>query len=175
MAIIDKIYEAVDDFGLITSEEAKRLGVSNVELVQQARRGKLVRVARGVYRMPIWPWQEGSPYAIAVKAAGEGARLSGESVVALLGLAPTRPSVISISSPRRVRRTLGEGVAVSACREDAPTVFYDGIPSQPAYDAIKDASAAIGPSRVKEAAEAARRRGYITRLEAESLIEEIGI
>ena len=51
MAIIDKIYDAVDDFGMITSAEARKLGLSSTELVQQSRRGKLVRVARGVYRI----------------------------------------------------------------------------------------------------------------------------
>ena len=82
----------MDDFGLITFAQARELEVSNTELVQQARRGKLVRVARGVYRMPIWPYQEAAPYAIAVKAAGERAHLYGESVIALLGLAPTGPT-----------------------------------------------------------------------------------
>ena len=53
MAIIDDIYGNVDDFGLITSAESRELGISNAELVQQARRGKLVRVARGVYRMSV--------------------------------------------------------------------------------------------------------------------------
>ena len=48
MAIIDKIYDAVDDFGMITSAEAR-------ELVQQSRRGKLVRVARGVSACPYGP------------------------------------------------------------------------------------------------------------------------
>ncbi|MEG1841044.1 MAG: type IV toxin-antitoxin system AbiEi family antitoxin domain-containing protein, partial [Raoultibacter sp.] len=73
MAKIDDIYNAVDDFGLITSTEARDLGVSNAELVQQARRGKLNRVGRGVYRMPIWPYQEASSYAIAVKTVGPNA------------------------------------------------------------------------------------------------------
>ena len=53
MAIIDDIYANVDDFGLVTSEEARGLGISNAEMVQQERRGKLVRVTRGVYRMPV--------------------------------------------------------------------------------------------------------------------------
>ena len=57
MTKIDDIYEAVDDFGLITSAEAAELGMSRAEMVQQERLGKLVRVARGVYRMPIWPSQ----------------------------------------------------------------------------------------------------------------------
>lgn len=85
---IDLIYEAVDDFGLITSAEAADLGMSRAEMVQQEKLGKLVRVARGVYRMPIWPSQPQAPYAIAVKAAGEDAFLYGESVVALRGLPP---------------------------------------------------------------------------------------
>lgn len=49
MAKIDDIYEAVDDFGLITSAEAAELGMSRAEMVQQEKLGKLVRVARGVY------------------------------------------------------------------------------------------------------------------------------
>ena len=72
MAKIDDIYEGVDDFGLITSSEAAKLGMSNAELVQQAKAGKLVRVARGVYRMPVWPSQPQAPFAIAVKAAASG-------------------------------------------------------------------------------------------------------
>lgn len=55
MAKIDHIYEAVDDFGLITSAEAADLGMSRAEMVQQEKLGKLVRVARGVYRMPFGP------------------------------------------------------------------------------------------------------------------------
>ena len=35
MAKIDLIYEAVDDFGLITSAEAADLGMSRAEMVQQ--------------------------------------------------------------------------------------------------------------------------------------------
>lgn len=117
MAIIDDIYANVDDFGLVTSAEAKEFGIPNTELVQQERRGKLVRVARGVYRMPIWPHQEAAPYAIAVKAAGEGAYLWGESVVALLGLTPTDPTRIWVASPKRIRRDVGQGVTVLGMRQ----------------------------------------------------------
>ena len=69
--------------------------------------GKLLRVGRGVYRVPAWPHQESALYAEAVKRVGEGAYPYGESVVALLGLAPTDPSTIWVASPRRVRRSLG--------------------------------------------------------------------
>ena len=173
MAIIDKIYDAVDDFGMITSAEAKQLGLNNMELVQQAKRGKLVRVARGVYRMPIWPQQEAAPYALAVKAAGVEARLSGESVVALLKLAPTNPSRMYVSSPRRNRKNLGEGVRITTCAQEAPIVYYEGVACQPVTDAIKEAVKTMGSSRAANAVREALRQGYITKSEAEDLLKEL--
>lgn len=173
MAIIDKIYDAVDDFGMITSAEARELGLSSTELVQQARRGKLVRVARGVYRMPVWPQQEAAPYALAVKAAGTSARLSGESVVALLKLAPTDPSRVHVSAPGRNRRNLGKGVRVTPCAADAPVAYYEGVACQPAADAIRQAARTMGPSRAADAAREALRQGYLTKTEAEDLLEEL--
>ena len=161
MAKIDDIYEAVDDFGLITSAEAAELGMSRAEMVQQEKLGKLVRVARGVYRMPIWPSQPQAPYAIAVKAAGEGAFLCGESVVALLGLAPTDPAKMRLASPRRCRRNLGPGVTL------------EGIACQPLPAAIAAASKTMGVDRAVEAASEALARGYITKEEEERIKEEI--
>lgn len=101
-----RIYDAVDGFGLITSARAAELGMSNAELVQQARMGRFTRVARGVYRVSVWPPQPEAPYAIAVKAVGDEALLYGESVVALLDLAPTDTSAIWVATPKRVRRTI---------------------------------------------------------------------
>lgn len=173
MAIIDDIYANVDDFGLITSAEARGLGVPNTEMVQQERRGKLVRVARGVYRMPVWPHQEAAPYAIAVKAVGEGAFLWGESVVALLGLAPTDPTRIWVASPRRARRDAGTGVTVLGMSPDEGTTYYEGVRCQRAADAIRAAAPRLGPERAREAAEAAHREGYVTGDELEDLREEL--
>ena len=48
----DTIYEhAADNYGLITSSEAKVLGVPNIELVKLAHRGRLSRLGHGVYRV----------------------------------------------------------------------------------------------------------------------------
>ena len=173
MAKIDDIYDAVDDFGLITSAEAKGLGVSNAELVQMARRGKLQRVGWGVYRMPVWPYQEAAPYAIAVKSAGSDAYLCGESVVALLGLAPIDPGRMWIASPGRVRRRLGEGVRMTERRENARVELYEGVPSQYAADAVREAAGTMGRARALQAADEAMRLGYITRSEQQELVKEL--
>ena len=173
MAIIDDIYANVDDFGLVTSAEAKEFGIPNTELVQQERRGKLVRVARGVYRMPVWPHQEAAPYAIAVKAAGEGAYLWGESVVALLGLTPTDPTRIWVASPRRIRRDVGQGVTVLGMRQGESITHYEGVRCQRAADAIRAAAPRLGRERAREAAETAQHEGYITSGEMDDLREEL--
>ena len=174
MTIADKIYKEVDDFGLITSAEARKFGVTNAELVQQAHRGKLVHVARGVYRMPIWPFQEAAPYAIAVKAVGEGARLYGESVIALLGLAPTNPSRMWVAAPGRVRRNIGEGVNVVRCDANDPVTYFEGIPCQILINAITDAARTMGTMRAIEAAHEAEKQGYLTYVEASAIERELG-
>lgn len=173
MAKIDDIYEAVDDFGLVTSAEAARLGMSNAELVQQARMGKLNRVARGVYRMPVWPFQEAAPYAIAVKSAGEGACLYGESVVALLGLAPTNPAKMWVATPGRTRRNLGEGVRIVSGKGIEPT-WAEGVAIQPVADAIVAAMSVMGRERARQAAFEALRQGYISGEEVSRIEEELG-
>ncbi len=172
MAKIDDIYDAVDDFGLITSAEAAGLGMSRAEMVQQERAGKLVRVARGVYRMPVWPSQPQAPYAIAVKAAGDGAFLYGESVVALLGLAPTDPTKMRLASPRRCRRDLGSGVTVEKATGVAP-VYFEGVACQPLSDAIVTALKTMGIARALGAAEEALARGYITKDDEEQIRREV--
>lgn len=173
MAIVDNIYDNVDDFGLITSREAKALGIPNTELVQQARRGKLVRVGRGVYRMPVWPYQEQAPYAIAVKAVGENAYLYGESVLALLGLVPTDPRRIWIASPDRVRRSLGNGTVVMDRQAEEPTAEYEGITCQRVAAAIKSAVPTIGKTRAVQAAEAALESGYTTKAENGLIVRDL--
>ncbi len=172
MAKIDKVYEAVDDYGLVTSVEASCLGMTKAEVVQQARKGKLVRVARGVYRVPVWPSQPEAPYAIAVKAVGEDAFLYGESVIALLGLAPTDPSKMWVATPRRCRRNLGADFRVVHV-DDSESTWIEGISCQPVAAAISAASRTMGKQRAREAMCNALKRSLITPDEASALEKEL--
>lgn len=172
MAKIDKIYEAVDDFGLITSTEAEGLGMSNAEMVQQAAKGKLERVARGVYRMPVWPAQQQDAYAIAVKAAGEGACLYGESVIAMLQLAPTDASKMWVASPKRNRRNLGKHIQVIKQTDIVPELV-EGIACQPISDAIVSSAKTLGNKRAFDASKKALSEGYITKRETATIEKEL--
>lgn len=146
--------------------------MSRAEIVQQAARGKLVRVARGVYRMPVWPDQREAPYAIAVKAAGCDAFLYGETVVALLNLAPVDPKTIWLASPKRCRRDLGPGVKVRRLTGVTP-VHFKGIACQPPVDAIAAAAATPGKQRALHAARVALKQGLINRVDLRRLADEL--
>lgn len=95
MSAYDKIYEiAADQYGLITTDEAKDLGIPNIELTKLAHRGKLKRLGYGLYRISRYIPTALDIYAEAVKMVGSDACLNGESVLALHNLIPTNPSCI---------------------------------------------------------------------------------
>ena len=74
-------------------------------------------------------------YAWAVMSVGPGALLYGESVIAMLNLAPTNPTRMFAATPRRTRRKLPNSIKVEWLRGIKPTATYNGIPCQSAQDA----------------------------------------
>lgn len=171
MTKFDDIWEiAIDDHGLITSEIARGLGVSNHEMVEFARRGKLERVGHGVYQLVKRMPEENDPYALAVKLVGSNAYLYGESVIALLKLAPTDPSRMYVATPERVRKALPNGIRVVRVRDGKADTLYDGIPAQRAANAIRSALGTVESTRLMEAADEGHRRGYITKQESDYLV-----
>ncbi|MDD2588409.1 MAG: type IV toxin-antitoxin system AbiEi family antitoxin domain-containing protein [Atopobiaceae bacterium] len=175
MTKLDDIYEATADTrGMITSQEARELGISNNELVQFAHRGKLTRLGQGLYRVEWYSPTEEDPYAEAVALAGPDAFLWGESVLGLLKLAPTNPAYIQVATTRRVRRTLPPHIRLTHVEEGAPVTSYVGIPSQPAADAIRSCMGHMMPERLAEAVDEAKRLGHITPAEADDLLSDLG-
>lgn len=174
MTKFNDIYEvAADNHGLITSAEAKALGVSNNELVQYARRGKLEKIGHGLYGLTQWVPEVNDAYARMVAMAGPGAVLYGESVIAMLELAPTNPAKFFVAVPKRIRRTLPASVRVVKINGIKPTAIYDGIPCQSAADAIRACRQTMMLERLKAAAEEARRQGYILEKEYRDLLVEL--
>lgn len=174
MTKFDDIFEmAADNHGLITSAQAKLAGISNNELVQYARRGRIVKVGHGLYQLARWIPEENDAYAWAVAATGPDALLFGESVIAMLGLAPTNPSRIFVATPRRTRRKLPESLKVRWIEGIEPSASYDGIPCQSVHDAILACRDKMLPERLAAAADEARRRGLVSEPEYLSLKERL--
>lgn len=173
MTKFDDIFEiAADNFGLITSAQAKEAGITNNELVQYAVRGKLERVGQGVYRLTQRVPEANDAYALAVALAGSDAFLYGESVIALLDLAPTNPSTLYIATPKRVRRTLPPELKIVKVPGSTKVAYYDGIPSQTVYEAIRLCDSMM-PERLLDAAKKAQSEGYITQIEYHLLEKDL--
>lgn len=175
MTNYDKIYEhAVDRHYLFTTLDALDYGIPAIELAKLAHRGRLENLGNGVYRLARNVPSGADPYAVAVARAGEGAFLYGESVLALLGLAPTNPEVITVGTTRRVRKAFPAGMRLVRVKSAGKLTSYDGVPSQRAKDAIAACRGTIMPERLRDAARRGVEQGYITVREADELKGEMG-
>lgn len=90
---------AADNHGLIISAQAREAGITNNELVQYAKRGRVTKVGHGLYQLTQWVPEQNDAYAWAVMSVGPSAVLYGESVIAMLGLAPTNPTRTFVATP----------------------------------------------------------------------------
>ena len=173
MAHFDDIYElAADNYGLITSAEAKNLGVAKSELNRWVGMGRLLKRGQGVYKLVRYVPTEYDRYAEAVALVGDGSFLFGEAVLAMHGLALVNPRRISVGTTKRVRRELPEWVQPVTVSGKTVT-SYEGIPSQCLAEAILECRGMVMGERLKSAVEDARREGLITKDEFEHLRKEL--
>jgi hypothetical protein len=170
----DDIYEyAADNYGLITSSNAKGIGVPNVELVKLAQRGRLTRLGYGVYRIEHYVPTPLDKYAEAVVQVGHGAYIFGESVLAMHGLGLVNPSVIYTATTNVPRKKLPLHVVNVLRRNGDVIVNYEGIPSQSIRAAILACTASVMTERLKETITEAKKQGLISEAEAKITIKEI--
>ena len=174
MTHYDEIYEtAADNYGLITSKEAKKLGISDKEMSALAKRGLLTKRGHGVYRLSRYIPTPYDVYAEAVALVGSNAYLYAESVLAMLELAPTNPTRIFVATPARIRKTtLPSHIVVVKANDEV--AHYEGIPSQKIKDAIGSSQSTMIPKRLIEATSEARRQGYITEVQKNELLKLLG-
>lgn len=156
------LYEiAADNYGLVTSAQAKEAGVSDKEMSAIAKRGRIQRVGRGVYRLTDYIPVENDIYAESVALVGEGAFLYGESVIAMHQLAATNPTRVFVATFKRVRRRLPEYIQVVVVKPPVRCVWYEGIASQSVCDAIDVCRGQLMSERLLDALHNARRQGLL--------------
>ena len=167
MGAYDEIWGvAEDNYGIITSAQAKELGVSRQNMMAMLRRGVLTRLAQGVYQVKHHVPGVNDVYAVGVAMVGSSAYLRGASVIAMLNLTPTNPGLLYVGSEDRVRRKLPNGFRVRD-RMVCKTTEYDGfegIRCQPLMDALKTArdEGAVEADRIADAAKKAKEKGLLT-------------
>jgi hypothetical protein len=175
MSYYDDIYEcAADNYGLITSFNARDIGIPNVELVKLAHRGRLIRIGHGVYRVAHYIPTPLDKYAEAVALVGRDAYVFGESVLSMHGLALVNPSVMSIATTKMVRKKLPMYIRCVLRNEDADRIVrYEGIPAQSVLDSILMCKTTLMKERLEDAIIEARKQGLIS--EGESALAQNGI
>ena len=164
MTYYDRIFEeAIGNYGLITSAQAKAIGIPSVELVKLAQRGRLARLGYGVYKLTQYsPAPDGrDAYADSLALVDKDAYLYGQSVLALHHLCPTNPSRIYIASPRRIRKKLSKGIQIMDSTPCEELEWYEGLPSQSISLAIRTARGTVMDERLCEAIKTARQNDLI--------------
>jgi predicted transcriptional regulator of viral defense system len=119
MSVVTKLERlrevALDQHGLVTAAQAEAVGVSYAELSTMVARGRLERVAHGVYRVPQVAETEFDQYQLAVLWAGvPEACLSHETALAAWAVSDINPDRIhlTVARRRRIRRAGGERYSV---------------------------------------------------------------
>ena len=110
---IERLREvALDQQGLVTLLQALKAGVSSSSLRQLAHRGRLERMAQGIYRVPQAPYDDRTRLRLALLWTGcDNATLGFETALDCYGVCDIFPDTVHVVVPAgtRIRRSNGEG------------------------------------------------------------------
>lgn len=164
---------ALDSYGLVTTRQAMALGVSPVELSRWVRNGRLEKRAHGVFRLSSRVPTDFDRYAEALAIVGDGARIFGESVLALHNLAMVNPARIEVSTSKRVRKNLPKWIKTVSPSQSKESKLFDGIACQPLDLAIRACIGYVPGDRLRIAVGEARSQGLISEKIAKELMKEL--
>ncbi|HEX3872615.1 MAG TPA: type IV toxin-antitoxin system AbiEi family antitoxin domain-containing protein [Solirubrobacteraceae bacterium] len=94
---------AADNFGFLTSDDARDLSIPVGTINAMARRGQLEHVAHGVYRIPLTPPDRLAPYKLATLWPDRRGLISHQSALALHGTGELDPDQIHVTVPASYR------------------------------------------------------------------------
>lgn len=172
---------AADQGGLVTVQQAVAEGIAAVQLVQLARRGRLERAARGLYRIPTWPTDELQQYHQAVLWPQAHrdlsyAVVSHDSAIELYNLTQLNPGVVHVTVPRKTRIARTVPAWLQLHYEDVPDrdrTFERDVPTVTIPRAIEEI-APYGIDVVHRAVSDARERRLLREDELERLVSDFG-
>ena len=178
MNVRDRVLErAAEQHGYITTRDARELDVDPTQLRLMAARGRLERVGRGVYRVPMLPRTEHDELAEAVAwTLGRGV-ISHESALVLYGLSDVSPSRVHLTVPRDNHPRAAGGELYRLHRRDLAPIEIterDDIAVTAVARTIRDCLAdGTDPYQLRLAVDEAEAQGLLQRTEAEDLRREI--
>jgi predicted transcriptional regulator of viral defense system len=159
---------AVDQYGYVTALDAHQFGAAVVELGKLAARGKLTRVAYGLYRFPEWPTGSRDHLMEAVLWTRDpDAALSHDTALDVYELSDINPGRIHVTVARKsrpLRRRQTPAAYVVHYEDLAPSQrgFWEQIPTVTVPTAIDQCIASgVRPDLIRQAIAEAREQGLI--------------
>lgn len=170
---MDELFQLAEaNDGLFTSKQARENGIQDSVLVRLAQRGRLVRAARGVYRIAHYPPDRFAQYREAVLWAQahqgpEWATLSHETALLVFGLSDANPAKVHLTVPKHARLRREKPSWIVIHRADLTPndlTEHEGIPVTTVERTITDILATTHRTDfARQAIADARREGYLDR------------
>lgn len=166
-----RVYEALfevatDQYGYVTAEDARSLGIEPQRLRALASRGDLRRVSHGLYRFDAVPVTMHDQLMEATLWPRRLGVISHDTALDLWDLCDISPAKVHVTVPRRarVRRDVSAAYAVHIRDLDASDFTRrEGIPVVTVVRAILDGmEAIISPHLITQALDSAERRGLLS-------------
>lgn len=145
----EKVYEfAADRYGLVTAEDAEKLGIHRKQLLAWEAMGRLERLV------------------------GHGAIIYGDGVLAMHNLALVNPAQIQVAVEKRVRKALPDWIRLVKKGDGVREETFEGIACQNLADAIRVCRGTVMKERLAAAIDQAERQGLVNRHEYQELKKE---
>ncbi|HEV3045751.1 MAG TPA: type IV toxin-antitoxin system AbiEi family antitoxin domain-containing protein [Solirubrobacteraceae bacterium] len=180
-AVFDRLAELADDqYGFLTQQQTRALGVQPMTLVRMAERGVLERRGHGLYRVAHFPMAPLDSYMEATLwPRGTRGVLSHETALELYELSDVNPSKIHITVPQghRIRREIPALYRVHhETLAGGDVTFHEGIPIVTPAHAIRQCHAEhLGLALIGQAIDHGLRNGRLTGKQAAQLRKETGV
>jgi len=164
---------ALDQFGYITSIDAKTAGAGRDVLVHMARAGHLERVSHGLYRFTLTPHEPNAHLMEAVLWSRSLGVLSHDSALDLWDVSVVSPHHRHLTVPvgTRLRRKTPQPIYEihQADLDEHEKTVWEGIPTTTLARTIRDCWRRLDSRILTQAVQNGRRHGYLSRTEHEEL------
>jgi len=163
----DRVFEfASAQDGYFSVAQAEAAGISRPNLQAHLKRGHVLRVHRGVYRLVRYPPGEHEDLAAIWLRSDQEGVFSHQTVLALYGLSDVLPARVHITLPPSWRRRkLLEGLVVHFGEvPESERAWFGAVPITSVRRTLQDcAVAGLSPEHLQQAAMQALERGLVAR------------
>jgi predicted transcriptional regulator of viral defense system len=181
---MDELYALAEERdGLLTSKEARALGIQDSVLIRLAQRGRLERMTRGVYRIAHYPADRLAQYREAVlwAQASQGPEriaLSHETALLLYGISDVNPSRVHLTVPKsaRLRREHPEWIVIHRADLTPREISqHEGMPVTTVGRSVMDVLSTTHKTNIaRQAITDALRKGLLNTVQAGNLRKLVG-